>query len=64
MKVYLCVLEPVLNPETRNPILAAGDLISPSYLIDLYIRYGIDSIRVKAVVAETQAEAAVVAYAP
>ena len=30
MRVYLCVMEPVLHPETCNPILAVGDLITPS----------------------------------
>lgn len=64
MRVYLCVMEPVLHPETCNPILAVGDLITPTYLLDLNARMGIDNVKVKAVVAETQTEAAAVAYAP
>ena len=57
-------MEPVLHPETCNPILAVGDLITPTYLLDLNARMGIDNVKVKAVVAETHTEAAAVAYAP
>ena len=64
MRVYLCVMEPVLHPETCNPILAVGDLITPTYLLDLNARMGIDNVKVKAVVAEDAEEAAGVAYAP
>lgn len=64
MRVYLCVMEPVLHPETCNPILAVGDLITPTYLLDLNARMGINNIKVEAIVAEDVKEAANVAYAP
>lgn len=63
MKVYLCVLEDVLHPETCNPILSVDDIISPAYLLDLNARVGIDNVRVRAVVANNVTEAAAVAYA-
>jgi hypothetical protein len=64
MQVYLFVLEEVLHPETYKPILSVGDLLAPSSLLDFNVCYGIDNVKVKAVVAETHTEAAAVAYAP
>jgi len=61
MQVYLFVLEEVLHPETYKPILSVGDLLAPSSLLDLNACYGIDNVKVRAVVAEDVADATLVA---
>ena len=58
MQVYLIVLEEVLHPETYRPILSVGDILATSSLLDLSTCFGIDSVKVQAVVAEDAAEAA------
>lgn len=62
MKVYLCVLETVRHPETGEPICEAGGFVTQVHLVNLAAEFGMDNVKVLAVMAETDADAVRIAY--